>query len=493
MNESIPGPAPSWSRHEGRVFVVDPLVLIGSAIAACLVVIVSVAAIRLQCSSDEAKFRALRSGASWALIGGLTVRLADSVADIVSFITVVLRDPPESVTFLGFYGALIILGVIVSFLEIQYMIRCFHVTLLDDELTELETVQWRLRLKRSHLMNVFADDLPMLIISAVALQSAFNWLVLVNMIFSCVLVGMSFDLVLEVARIAIEHDEQRSTAAAEVAGESQSPLSIKSVSTPTSAATSKKRFSEAPLPLNPFLGINGSRGRVSQMMPSAAGTGGLRRVKTIFALDYRTKKPPSMSRIGPQDNAPGTSDVEDDAADDAEPDEMQIERLVSTLDLLAPDHVRVALAKADEDAVWISSMDFSSEIFYAVFLQRLKCRLLAQDDEFFERSRRLTKEDSKELGLLLGPTFDSLEEGSSILVPPPLPAGNSQAPTGASGLRTRVLAGELDLGPSEQIDSSGEGTPSTGTTPRHAAPSTPNATSSDARKKANEAKDWDDY
>jgi hypothetical protein len=180
LNHSFVGPVPDWRRPTSGGLAINSLLLLGIAVIVCFVLIVVAAAIRLQSASTEAKFKAIRSGASWALVGGITLRLADSTVDVVSFISVLLRDPPEHIIFIGFYGALIILGVAVSFLELQYMVRYFNLTLSDVELTEAEAVSWKLKLKHTHLMNVFVDDIPMLVLGSVALLSSFSWIVLVN-------------------------------------------------------------------------------------------------------------------------------------------------------------------------------------------------------------------------------------------------------------------------------------------------------------------------
>jgi hypothetical protein len=213
-------------------------------------------------------------------------------------------------------------------------------------------------------------------------------------VFSSVMLGMALDLFLEVARYLAEHDrnEDRVAALAE----------WNSVPVDGGGPGALDSSDPQQLVLNPILPHSQSGGSltgdvfeysetVSQtgsehsfgfkaqscmsandsshnINPVGFVAGALRRGQAMFSERSRTfpASDANTDLAGGEGEALPEFDTED------------LERHAEYLSRKSPDFVVMVLSKADEDAIWISSLGFSKEILFSVLLPRLQLKIFLQ-------------------------------------------------------------------------------------------------------------------
>jgi hypothetical protein len=422
MNSLIRRAEPSFLRNEQESeILINPAVILAICVGGFFVLVIIGVAVRLKFASAEKQRRAVRSGSSWKLIGSLTLRLATSAARVVTVYIVATAVPAPSDLFLGFYVALIAVGFGVSMYEVQILVRFFHVVLGDEELTDAECLSWAHRQAKAHVLNLLADDVPMLVLGSVALLNAFNWFILGNVMLCSFIVGIQLPVFGTFLRLLGQEDADQVELATlpstdAYPGEFQpmpdfaASLRVSLTRKPTTvddvlhSKTEPKRpqpegsignplarTSGVLLPIpsicvegeegaaaaslsgsNPHLTLNA--GRQPSPKPQAGATSNNSVAAAPPGLEWMLSTP-SLRAITPE------KDQEEDDWRGPALDSFAVEDLVSfeqRLKTSNPGRWNRILAKADEDAVSFESMRFSKLIFYAVYVPHLNHRMTTE-------------------------------------------------------------------------------------------------------------------
>ena len=175
--------------------------------ASAFLVLISTLSFRVMCTGRG--LGALLAAGMWTPIGSAALRIADIAASVASCYTIVV-NPLASLEFKGVYLGLIAIAFIICTIDVVAIIRYLLILVeaAGDVAPEVDKV-WRVRLQQLVVLGVVGINIPMIVLSSVAMAAAPSALPLIALAFACFMFGFKTSRLKEVARMILENMRAR--------------------------------------------------------------------------------------------------------------------------------------------------------------------------------------------------------------------------------------------------------------------------------------------